>query len=89
MNDRVPSQNNRFHLEEMDGEVLLYNPADTKTVYLNQTSSLIWNLCDGDRTIEAIVTLLKDCFPDSESSINADVQLALDDFANHGAIEYR
>ena len=89
MNDRIPSQNSQYRLEHMDGEVLLYNPANTKAVYLNETSSLIWNLCDGDRTIETIVTLLKECFPDSESSITDDVLLTLDDFANHGAIDYR
>ncbi|MDH3375623.1 MAG: PqqD family protein [Gammaproteobacteria bacterium] len=89
MNDRIPSQNSQYHLEEMDGEVLLYNPADTKTVYLNETSSLIWNLCDGDRTIETIATLLEECFPDSDSSITDDVVATLEDFANHGAIEFR
>ena len=84
---RVPTPKPDYRLEELDGELLLYHPADTKTIYLNATASLIWNLCDGERSIDEIVELLVESFPEAGDSIENEVQETLDQFANHGAIE--
>ena len=45
-------KNPDFRLEELDGEAILYNSAAAKVMSLNQTSFLIWEMCNGDCTTE-------------------------------------
>ena len=47
MEDKKPLRNQDFRLEKMDDELLLFNPKSTNILYLNETASLIWQLCDG------------------------------------------
>lgn len=85
---KVPTPKPDYRLEQMDDELLLYHPGQTKTVYLNQTASLVWQLCDGQRCAGEIMQLLQDSFPESADQIAADVRRALAEFERHGAIEY-
>lgn len=85
---KVPRPKSDYRLEQMDDELLLYHPGETKTVYLNQTASLVWQLCDGERSAGDITRLLQDSFPESSDQIAADVRAALAEFERHGAIEY-
>lgn len=43
---------------EMDGEVLVYDQKINKAFNLNQTSALIWELCDGKHSLSEISRLL-------------------------------
>ena len=89
MIDRMkkPKQRPDFRLEVMDDEMLLYHPAQTRIFYCNQTASLIWQLCSGEHTVEAMTTLLADAFPDAADTMGDDVQKTLQEFIAHGAIE--
>jgi hypothetical protein len=72
----------------IDGELLLYHPTQTKILYCNQTASLVWELCDGRRTVQEIITLLSEAYPEAAETICADVEAILQQFHQHGAIEY-
>jgi coenzyme PQQ biosynthesis protein PqqD len=85
---RIPRQVPGFSLQALDNELLLYQPGLTKTVHLNQTASLIWQLCDGQRSVDDIVALLEDSFPDDSARIAADVAAALKGLQRDGAIEF-
>ena len=85
MISQIPQPNPDFQLEEMDGELLLYHPGKTVTIYLNETASLIWQLCDGNRNTDAIYTLLRESFPEV-GSLEDDIKSTLGDFQHHGAI---
>ena len=85
---RVPKQVSGYHLEHMDGELLLHHPTSTKVVYLNETASLIWHLCDGQRTTDEVAELLRDSFPEPGGTIADDVEATLRLFVDHGAIEF-
>jgi len=85
----IPIPNPEFKLEELDSELLLYHPAKTKTVYMNETASLVWQLCDGKRSVGEITGLLKESFPDAADRVSEDVQSTLKTFAEHGAIEFK
>lgn len=85
---RIPRQVSQFRLERLDDDLLLYHPGLTKTVHLNETASLIWQLCDGVRSIEDIATMLQETFPDTAAEIAADVEAALSRLADEGAIEF-
>lgn len=83
-----PSQIPDYRLERLDRELLLYHPAKTKALHLNETASIIWTLCDGTRTIAEIVALLREGFPDQADVIAEEVESSLRLFAEHGAVEF-
>src|SRR5262245_48222751 len=77
-----------YRLESLDNEILLYHPASTRVLYLNETASLIWRLCNGERMTSEIMALLKDAFPDEAATIEQEVESALRRFVEHDAIEF-
>jgi hypothetical protein len=83
-----PRPKTDFRLEELDGEMLLYHPNRTQIMYCNPSASLIWQLCDGQRSVAEIIALLCAAYEHDEAVIAADVTATLDLFCKHGAIEY-
>jgi coenzyme PQQ biosynthesis protein PqqD len=63
-----------YFLERLDGEVTVYHPTLTTAVYLNETGALIWELCDGERTISDIIEILSQQYPESGAQIETDVK---------------
>ena len=86
MLDKIPHPADGFELEEIDGEILLYSPSSTRSVYLNSTASLIWKLCDGRNSVGQIVDQLKQAFPESEQNIEQDVTGAIQLFIDNQAM---
>lgn len=84
----VPRRVSEFRLEELDGNLLLYHPGLTKTVHLNETASLIWQLCDGKRSSQEIADLLLETFPEEAAQVVKDVEAALARLADEGAVEF-
>jgi len=82
----IPLRNQDYRLEKMDEELLLFNPKTTNILYLNQTASLIWQLCDGQSNVQEMISLLKDSFPEAGENIQQDVLETITLFKNHGAI---
>ena len=82
----VPVPSSEFTLEQLDDELLLYHPTKTLTVYMNETASLVWQLCDGKRTVGEIVHQLQQAYPEAADSMQSDVEQALAAFSEHGAI---
>ncbi len=83
-----PKQKSDYRLEMINDELLLFHPTQTTILYCNQTASLIWQLCDGQRTTQEINQLLRTAFPESADTIEADVATTLKQFEQHGAIEF-
>ena len=81
-----PQRKPDYRLEMIDGEFLLYHLDQTKILYCNQTASLVWNLCDGQMTVEAITHLLQDAYPEAAEAIASDVQATLKQFLDHNSI---
>jgi coenzyme PQQ biosynthesis protein PqqD len=73
-------------VEEMDGETLLYRLGAHKAIHLNEMAAVIYRLCDGTRTVQEIIDVLRDQYPASEADIPADVTSALDMLAAEGAV---
>ena len=84
---KVPTTKSSFELEEIDGELLLYSPESTRSIYMNSTASIIWRLCDGQLTVGEIVELLKQAFPEAKDSIQQDVVNSIELFVSNDAIE--
>ncbi len=47
---------------DMDEEVLVYDPVVDRTHRLNSSATLIWELCDGTRSLEDIARVLTEQF---------------------------
>lgn len=77
-----------FNLQQLDDDMLLYHPGLTKTIHLNETASLIWQLCDGVRSTGDIILALQEAFPEHREEIPADVTAALRKLRLDGAIEF-
>ncbi len=62
----------------MDGEMVLYRDAVKKMIYLNESASLVFQMCDGKMSVREIIDLLAKAYPDDAQSIARDVYEAID-----------
>jgi hypothetical protein len=81
-----PLRKQEYRLEKMDNELLLFNPQDLVVLYLNESASVVWQLCDGQRTISQIAKLIAEAYPEAEKSILDDVQETIMLFRDKGAV---
>lgn len=85
---RIPSRVEHFSLERLDNEILLYHPGLTKAIHLNETAALVWELCDGKRSVAEIGTLLGDAFPEQVDEVRNDVAAVVDRLSTEGALHF-
>lgn len=72
-------------VQELEGEVLVYDLSENKAVCLNETSSLVWQACDGNRTPAEISSFIS---KELNTPANEDlVWLALDQLKKENLIE--
>ncbi|HVE59119.1 MAG TPA: PqqD family protein, partial [Pyrinomonadaceae bacterium] len=85
-NDFTPkSRKDNLVVQELDGEVLIYDLNKNKAVCLNQTSALVWQACDGSRTIADISDAVG---KQLNSQVNEDIiWLALDQLSKENLVE--
>lgn len=81
-----PQREPGYHVERIDDEVLLFHPGRDEIVYCNETASLIWQLCDGERTVQELIDLLAAAYPEAASTLAGDVVTALQQLVEHGAV---
>lgn len=62
-----------YFLEKIDNEITVYHPSLTTSLYLNETGALIWELCDGKRTVTDVIDILLELYPESRGQIHNDV----------------
>ena len=58
-----------------------------QSIRCNEWSRLVWELCDGNRTLREIMKLLSDSFPQAQE-VEEDVETAIDSLYQLKAIEY-
>jgi hypothetical protein len=84
---RRPRQVPGYQMEMLDGEMVLFHPTSLSILHSNSSAALIWQLCDGKRTVAEIIELLSAAYPESATEIPTDVYDTLRTFVEHGAIE--
>jgi hypothetical protein len=67
-------------LEDMDGELLLYNPINSTTLHLNGPSAIVWNLCDGEATVQQMIDAVQEAYPEQSEQIESDIVSVVKDF---------
>lgn len=84
--DSVPAQSENYNLDDIDGEILLYHVSSTRTLHLNSSAAIVWQLCDGERSIREIVALIQESFADAGDGVEDDVLSAIEELTTNGVL---
>jgi pyrroloquinoline quinone biosynthesis protein D len=60
----IPKPDSECLEEVLEGEIVLYSSGMSKAVYLNESAALIWQLIDGKRSVDEMISLLIDAYPE-------------------------
>jgi coenzyme PQQ biosynthesis protein PqqD len=82
----IPTPVDGFQVENLDGEIVLLHPAHNLIIYINQTGALVWQLCDGRRSVDEIIEILSDAYPESKAEIAVDVPQTIQTLVSRGAL---
>ena len=85
----IPTRSDDFVLEELDGDLLLFNPQNGRLLELNSTAALVWQLCDGARSVAEIEALLAGLYPDAAGSIAHELPAILRQFQEAEALTWQ
>lgn len=72
--------------EEIDDDVVLYDPGREEVTVLNATAGDIWRLCDGSFTLEEMVKRLSQAYATPEEVIRRDVERTVRDLVDKGLL---
>lgn len=84
--DDKPVRNDACRMEELDDEILLYHPGNNKTLYINKSASVIWQLCTGQHTVAEIIGLIRDAYPQEPGDLEQDVLATLNELIANDAV---
>ena len=76
---KVPIQNDDMAWRVVDDECIIVDPQGSTATVLNAVGARIWELCDGKRTVDDIITQLIDEFSVERDQAVADVTSFVDD----------
>ena len=82
----VPKRCEGYRIEKIPCCFLLKNPDLKHTLKLNETSVLLWELCNGSLSVGGILEFLIDNFPEAVSTMRRDVFRVLDEFIEEDVI---
>lgn len=88
LDEKRPVRSSDYMVEELDGETVMYSPVVNKSVQLNESSRLIWELCDGHRTVGEIVSVLTEAYPEVTEQVSFEVREMIQQFSDEGIIDW-
>jgi Coenzyme PQQ synthesis protein D (PqqD) len=86
MIDFIPRPVADVATEVVAGEMLLYEPRQTRAVYLNPTAALVFGLCDGSRSVRDIMRMITECYSDNAASVSDDIFAAVKGLQESGVL---
>jgi Coenzyme PQQ synthesis protein D (PqqD) len=60
-------------------------PQQTRAIYLNPTAAVVWDLCDGSRSVREIIRVIGESYPDA-GSVTDDVLATLNRLRESGLL---
>lgn len=76
-----PMRRSDVRSEDVQHETVLYDPTRGQAVYLNETASIVWKLCDGSRSVAEMGDLLAKEMGDASGAVAKDVADVISRFA--------
>lgn len=88
MDKEKPCVNHNIVCKTVGSEKVLYNPSKDAVHFLNQTSALIWELCDGGHTIADIERAIRHKFlVPKNADVLGDIKRMLNGFRKQGLLK--
>jgi hypothetical protein len=85
MSDTRPRRAESLEINEADDGLVVYDPTEDQVHHLNESASIIFDLCDGTRDPEAIAEILGEAY-DLAAPPRDDAIAGLEDLANRKLI---
>ncbi len=85
---RKPQPAADYQMQMIDGEAVILHPSSTKVLYTNPSGALVWDLCNGQRTVDEIIAGITATFPDAAQQIPGDVLEVLEGFIAAGVMHW-
>lgn len=76
----VPIQKSGYSVKKVGCCNMVISDDTGPMLKINQTSQIIWNLCNGELNIGSIISSLQDAFPENKDEIKKDVLRIIDTF---------
>jgi hypothetical protein len=80
-----PTRSEGLEVSEVADGLVVYQAAPEQVHYLNNTSAVVFELCDGDHSLQEIADTVRDVFSLSEAPIE-EVRTCVDDLAGKGVV---
>jgi PqqD family protein of HPr-rel-A system len=84
-----PIARSDVRVEELDDELVLYDPRNGRAYVLNSTAALIWQLCDGSLSRQALADEIKQEFGLEDADVLTDVEAYLSQLEGAGLLASR
>ncbi|MEM7193437.1 MAG: PqqD family protein [Pseudomonadota bacterium] len=83
----VPTTVEGHSIVALEGnEYQLVRQSDDHGIFINEQTIIIWQLCDGKRSIAEIIEVLCESYPNAKESIPADVEATIARLLEHQTI---
>jgi hypothetical protein len=88
MNTTRPFRKPGITVKDIGGETLLYSGEQEAIHILNPTAQVIWELCDGEHTVEDMEQAIRANFSVAiEHDVTGDIRRTLEVFADKGLLK--
>jgi hypothetical protein len=88
MNTTRPVRKPGITAKDIGGETLLYSAEEEAIHILNPTAQLIWELCDGEHTVEDMEQAIRTSFSVAdENDVSGDIWRTLEVFVGKGLLQ--
>ncbi len=84
--EAIPSRVDGYALKKIPCCFLLQDSEGKNVLKLNETSVLIWELCNGELSVGDMLELLFESFPEAKDNLEKDVFRVLDEFQEEQVI---
>ncbi len=88
-NNQIPIQNPNYVLDRQENEYQLLDIDQQTSIFINESASLIWQLCNGEQTVSQIKTMIKDSYPDMADTIDEGVDQTVEMLESHQALSVK
>jgi len=87
MDLRLPTPNTDVSLQRVGQEAILHDRRNGRAHVINESAAQIWELCDGQRTVDEIVSAFAAAYELPTADVRADVQYILAKFHELGVLD--
>ena len=86
--DAIPKRCDGYQINKISCCFLLQDHRTRHTLKLNESATIIWNLCSGELSVGEILELLTESYPEAASDMAKDLYRVLDEFEEEGVITF-